>query len=110
MLSYTLEGELREDEQIGGVAGHSPGEFAFVTDAVCDDRRVLSTSENTMLRIAFRSSIPMGILSLSGAATGSSPDSFFGHRAWSSATMFCGSPMPAIIAFNDLTFAKKPRG
>jgi sugar lactone lactonase YvrE len=36
MLSYTLEGELCEQEQIGGVAGHLPGEFAFVTDAVCD--------------------------------------------------------------------------
>lgn len=36
MLSYTPEGELCEDEQIGGVAGHAPGEFAFVTDAVCD--------------------------------------------------------------------------
>ncbi len=38
MLAYTLEGELCEDEQIGGVAGHSPGEFAFVTDAVCDEQ------------------------------------------------------------------------
>jgi DNA-binding beta-propeller fold protein YncE len=38
MLAYTLEGELCDDEQIGGVAGHSPGEFAFVTDAVCDDQ------------------------------------------------------------------------
>ncbi len=36
MLSYTLEGELKEDERIGGSAGHLPGEFAFVTDAVCD--------------------------------------------------------------------------
>lgn len=37
MLVYTLEGELLPDEQIGGTPGHSPGEFAFVTDAVCDD-------------------------------------------------------------------------
>ncbi|MCG8653725.1 MAG: hypothetical protein MI861_28055 [Pirellulales bacterium] len=36
MLSYTPEGVLIEEEQIGGTAGHSPGEFAFVTDAVCD--------------------------------------------------------------------------
>ncbi len=36
MLSYTIDGELQEGEQIGGTAGHSPGEFAFVTDAVCD--------------------------------------------------------------------------
>ncbi len=36
MLSYTLEGTLMESEQIGGTMGHAPGEFAFVTDAVCD--------------------------------------------------------------------------
>ena len=36
MLAYTLDGELLESEQIGGTAGHAPGEFAFVTDAVCD--------------------------------------------------------------------------
>ncbi len=36
MLSYSLEGILHPHEQIGGKAGHSPGEFAFVTDAVCD--------------------------------------------------------------------------
>ena len=37
MLAYTLDGELVEREQIGGVAGHGDGEFAFVTDAVIDD-------------------------------------------------------------------------
>ncbi len=37
MLSYTAQGELLEGEQIGGTAGHLPGEFAFVTDAVCDE-------------------------------------------------------------------------
>ena len=36
MLAYTPEGELCESEQIGGTAGHAPGQFAFVTDAVCD--------------------------------------------------------------------------
>lgn len=36
MLCYSPDGELRQEEQIGGTAGHSPGEFAFVTDAVCD--------------------------------------------------------------------------
>ena len=36
MLAYRPDGELLEDEKIGGTAGHSPGEFAFVTDAVCD--------------------------------------------------------------------------
>ena len=36
MLSYTLDGKLLPDEQIGGTSGHQPGEFAFVTDAVCD--------------------------------------------------------------------------
>jgi DNA-binding beta-propeller fold protein YncE len=38
MLSYTLQGALCESEQIGGTAGHLPGQFAFVTDAVCDDQ------------------------------------------------------------------------
>ena len=37
MLSYSLDGQLRKNETIGGVAGIRPGEFAFVTDAVCDD-------------------------------------------------------------------------
>ncbi len=36
-LAYRPDGTLIPDEQIGGTAGHSPGEFAFVTDAVCDD-------------------------------------------------------------------------
>lgn len=37
MLSYTPQGVIAESEQIGGTAGHLPGQFAFVTDAVCDD-------------------------------------------------------------------------
>jgi DNA-binding beta-propeller fold protein YncE len=36
MLAYTVDGELIESAQIGGSAGHNPGEFAFVTDAVSD--------------------------------------------------------------------------
>ncbi|MEM1070894.1 MAG: NHL repeat-containing protein [Planctomycetota bacterium] len=36
MLSYSLSGELQQKKQIGGTAGHLPGEFAFVTDAVTD--------------------------------------------------------------------------
>ncbi|KAA5543275.1 hypothetical protein FYK55_12585 [Roseiconus nitratireducens] len=36
MLVYTLDGERLEDHEIGGTAGRHPGEFAFVTDAVCD--------------------------------------------------------------------------
>lgn len=38
MLSYTIDGDLIDQEQIGGTAGHLPGEFAFVTDAVSDDQ------------------------------------------------------------------------
>lgn len=38
MLSYSKDGELHPEEQIGGTPGHAPGQFAFVTDAVCDDR------------------------------------------------------------------------
>ncbi len=36
MLAYELDGTLLPELQIGGTAGHRPGEFAFVTDAVCD--------------------------------------------------------------------------
>jgi len=38
MLVYTLNGTLCDEQGIGGVAGHRPGEFAFVTDAVCDQQ------------------------------------------------------------------------
>lgn len=37
MLAYTLDGQWLQDATIGGVAGHGPGEFAFVTDAISDD-------------------------------------------------------------------------
>ncbi|MCM2373790.1 NHL repeat-containing protein [Aporhodopirellula aestuarii] len=36
MLVFDTEGELQHDQQIGGVKGSADGEFAFVTDAVCD--------------------------------------------------------------------------
>ena len=36
MLVYRPDGSMVEEEWIGGTSGHSPGEFAFVTDAVCD--------------------------------------------------------------------------
>lgn len=36
VLSYSLDGQLKEGESIGGVAGTGPGEFAFVTDIACD--------------------------------------------------------------------------
>ncbi|NND96025.1 MAG: twin-arginine translocation signal domain-containing protein [Pirellulaceae bacterium] len=45
MLAYKPNGELINSEQIGGVAGHSPGEFAFVTDAVCDDEGCIYIGE-----------------------------------------------------------------
>lgn len=35
-LIYTPEGRLLEERTIGGVCGHGPGEFNFVTDAVQD--------------------------------------------------------------------------
>ncbi len=36
LLCYTLQGELLEERTIGGRPGNAPGEFGFVTDAVCD--------------------------------------------------------------------------
>lgn len=38
LLVYTLEGELLEDQMIGGERGTTPGLFAFVTDAVRDSK------------------------------------------------------------------------
>ncbi|TWU07725.1 NHL repeat-containing protein [Stieleria varia] len=35
-LVYTLQGELLPEQQIGGTPGQEPGQFAFVTEAVCD--------------------------------------------------------------------------
>jgi DNA-binding beta-propeller fold protein YncE len=37
-LFYTPDGMLLDDRTIGGVCGHGPGEFNFVTDAVQDSR------------------------------------------------------------------------
>lgn len=36
MLVFDPDGELKTDQQIGGKSGSADGEFAFVTDAVCD--------------------------------------------------------------------------
>lgn len=36
VLFYTPEGELLDDDTIGGELGHEPGQFGFVTDAVQD--------------------------------------------------------------------------
>jgi DNA-binding beta-propeller fold protein YncE len=38
VLFYTPEGRLLENRTIGGVQGHGPGEFGFVTDAVQDSQ------------------------------------------------------------------------
>ena len=38
MLSYKLDGQPCEEENIGGIAGHQPGQFAFVTDVACDSQ------------------------------------------------------------------------
>ena len=38
VLRYTKTGKRLEDKTIGGVCGHGPGEFNFVTDAVQDSK------------------------------------------------------------------------
>lgn len=38
MLVYTSDGRKLDDQTIGGVEGHGPGEFGFVTDAVQDSQ------------------------------------------------------------------------
>ncbi|MCO8124820.1 NHL repeat-containing protein [Stieleria sp. TO1_6] len=36
MLVFSLDGKRLPEREIGGTAGHNPGEFAFVTEAVAD--------------------------------------------------------------------------
>jgi hypothetical protein len=38
MLVYTPQGQLMEEQTIGGICGHEPGEFTFVTDCVQDSQ------------------------------------------------------------------------
>ncbi len=45
VLNYTLEGELLEDQTLGGTHGHGPGEFGFVTDVVRDSTGCYYISE-----------------------------------------------------------------
>lgn len=45
VLQYTLDLELVGEETIGGVEGHGPGEFGFVTDAVRDSTGAYYVSE-----------------------------------------------------------------
>lgn len=45
VLAYTLDGQLMQDETIGGVEGRGPGEFGFVTDAVRDSTGALYVAE-----------------------------------------------------------------
>ncbi|MEM6330918.1 MAG: NHL repeat-containing protein [Planctomycetota bacterium] len=45
VLPYTLEGELVEEEILGGVNGPAPGQFGLVTDAVRDSTGALYVSE-----------------------------------------------------------------
>lgn len=45
VLRYTKEGKPLKDLTIGGVCGHGPGEFNFVTDAVQDSRGNIYISE-----------------------------------------------------------------
>lgn len=45
VLVYTKQGKRLEDRTIGGVCGHGPGEFNFVTDAVEDSKGNIFVSE-----------------------------------------------------------------
>lgn len=45
VLVYTPQGELLEDQTIGGEMGHGPGQFGFVTDAVEDSHGNYYVSE-----------------------------------------------------------------
>lgn len=76
MLTYSLDGEIREEEQIGGTAGVKPGEFAFVTDAVCDNQGCFFIGEyNASDRI--QKFAPDGSFITQFGGNGEAPGKFF---------------------------------
>jgi DNA-binding beta-propeller fold protein YncE len=76
VLSYGLDGQLYDREQIGGSAGHRPGEFAFVTDAVCDRHGCFYVGEyNQSDRI--QKFDPEGQFLTQWGGTGREPGKFF---------------------------------
>ena len=76
MLAYTLDGERVESQTIGGVAGHAPGEFAFVTDAVSDEEGCFYVGEyNASDRI--QKFDPDGKFICQWGGTGNQPGEFF---------------------------------
>ncbi|TWU56213.1 NHL repeat protein [Rubripirellula reticaptiva] len=75
MLAYTPDGKLLADQQIGGTAGHLPGEFAFVTDAVSDSQGCVYIGEyNASDRI--QKFDPDGIFMTQWGGTGDTPGTF----------------------------------
>ncbi len=75
MLAYTPQGELIGQDQIGGAAGHLPGQFAFVTDAVTDDQGCVYVGEyNASDRI--QKFDPEGNFLLQWGGTGETPGKF----------------------------------
>lgn len=75
MLAYTLQGELLDDASIGGTAGIGEGEFAFVTDAICDDEGCFYISEyNESDRI--QKFDPSGEFMTQWGETGRKPEQF----------------------------------
>ena len=75
MLAYTLEGQLLDSMTIGGVAGHGPGEFAFVTDAISDDEGCFYVGEyNASDRI--QKFDPTGKFMAQWGGTGNQPGKF----------------------------------
>ena len=76
MLSYTLDGQLCKQEEIGGTAGHLPGQFAFVTDATCDAQGCYYVGEyNASDRI--QKFDPDGNFVTQWGGTGREPGKFF---------------------------------
>ncbi|MEM6654651.1 MAG: hypothetical protein AAF596_02520, partial [Planctomycetota bacterium] len=45
VLSYTLDGQLIDEETVGGVNGYGPGEFGWVTDAHRDSTGCLYVAQ-----------------------------------------------------------------
>ena len=76
MLVFSDQGELIESAQIGGTAGHLPGEFAFVTDAVSDNQGCFYIGEyNASDRI--QKFDPHGEFIMQWGGNGHEPGKFF---------------------------------
>ena len=103
MLAYDRDGVPVEAENLGGVMGPGPGEFAWVTDVVEDSEGSIYVSEYGDTDRIQKFSRD-GKFLLQWAAPAKNQDSFAAPKAWPSIKMTTfGSPTPAITASKSST-------